>query len=46
MPGYFYTIINKGKTTKSSPTNKGTYITRKNSLSFSQELNGFHIKNH
>lgn len=44
MSGYFYTIIDKGKTTESSPTNKGTYITRKNSLSLIQKLNGFHIK--
>lgn len=46
MSGYFYTIIDKGKTTESSPTNKDTYITRKNSLSLIQKLNGFHIKNH
>lgn len=32
MSGYFYTIINKGKTTESSPTNKGTYINRKKAL--------------
>lgn len=46
MSGYFYTIINKGKTTESSPANKGTYIKKANSLSLIQKLNGFHIKNH
>lgn len=34
MSGYFYTIIDKGKTTESSPTNKGTYITRKKLIEF------------
>lgn len=34
MSGYFYTIIDKGKTTESSPANKGTYITRKKLIEF------------